>query len=195
MAENKPENKERRMDDLLDSALSVYSAVDARPGLEARVLARVQEAAKPQARSWNVRWLLTGAVATAIAAIVLSVVFSGPVRKPQNEQVRRHIPSSNQLQTGNSHQTPVVENNRHAKRAPVVRKEMRPEYQREELARNDRPPVFPTPTGLSEQEKLLLSYLAQTPKEELIAEARIPDPAEEEEFWKDQQPAVVRPLR
>jgi len=195
MAENMPENNERRMDELLDSVLSVYSAVEPRPGLEARVLSHVQEAANRQARSWNVRWLMTGAVATAIAAIVLSVLFSRPVRKPQVEQVRRDIPSSNQLQAGNSHQTPAVGNNRQATRAPVARKETRPEYQREELARNDRPPVFPTPTGLSEQEKLLLSYLAQTPKEELIAEARIPDPAEEEEFWKDQQPAVARPQR
>jgi hypothetical protein len=63
------------------------------------------------------------------------------------------------------------------------------------LAQRDRPAVFPTPTGLSEQDKLMIAYLAQTPKEEVLAQLRAPDPKEEEEFWKDQQPAVARPQR
>jgi hypothetical protein len=44
------------------------------------------------------------------------------------------------------------------------------------LALNERPAVFPTPTPLSEQEKLLLSYLAGTPREEVIAQSHSDEP-------------------
>jgi hypothetical protein len=44
------------------------------------------------------------------------------------------------------------------------------------LALSQRPAVFPTPTPLSEQEKLLLSYLAGTPREEVIAQSHPEEP-------------------
>jgi hypothetical protein len=44
------------------------------------------------------------------------------------------------------------------------------------LALNERPAVFPTPTPLSEQEKLLLSYLAGTPREEVVAQSHPDEP-------------------
>jgi hypothetical protein len=43
------------------------------------------------------------------------------------------------------------------------------------LALHRRPPVFPTPTPLSEQERLLLSYYTHTPREELIAQSHPED--------------------
>jgi hypothetical protein len=44
------------------------------------------------------------------------------------------------------------------------------------LALNQRPAIFPTPTPLSEQEKLLLSYLAGTPREEVVAQSHPDEP-------------------
>jgi len=44
------------------------------------------------------------------------------------------------------------------------------------LARSQRPAVFPTPTPLSEQERLLLSYYSHTPREELIAQSHPDEP-------------------
>jgi hypothetical protein len=41
----------------------------------------------------------------------------------------------------------------------------------------------------------MLAYLAQTPKEEIMAQLRPPNPEEEEEFWKDRQPAAARSQR
>ena len=38
--------------------------------------------------------------------------------------------------------------------------------------------VFPSPSPLSEQEKLLLRYLSRTPREELVAQSH-PDPPDE----------------
>src|SRR5262249_57257448 len=44
------------------------------------------------------------------------------------------------------------------------------------LALNRRPQIFPTPTPLSEQEQLLLRYVAGTPREELIAQSHPDEP-------------------
>jgi len=190
------QNDEKRLDDLLDSALSGYSAVEPRPGLETRILARIQDsAAQSRTRWWSARWLVAGAVATVVAVLVLSILFLRPTQGVQRVRVTPHAPSSNQAQTGSKPQHSAVEHDRLPKREAVARKERYAgPQQRQMLAQRDRPSVFPTPTGLSEQEKLMLAYIAQTPKEEVIAQLQRPQP-EEEEFWKDQQPAVVRPQR
>ncbi len=183
------QNNEKKLDDLLNSALSEYSAVEPRPGLEARILARIQDSAQ-QPRWWSVRWLVAGATAAAIAVIVLSVLFFRPARRPQRVEIQPNHPQAIQPQPQPSSEDTT------AKTAPV-RKEKRLSHAQpqQELALSDRPSVFPTPADLSEQEKLMLAYIAQTPKEEIIAQLRTPDPKEEEEFWKDQQPAVARPQR
>jgi hypothetical protein len=181
------QNNERKLDDLLDSALTEYSAVEPRPGLEGRILARVRDAAEqPRARWWTFRWVAIGALAAMIALIVLSVLLR-PVPKPSHGQVPKETPGMNQTQPGS---TDAI-----AKVKPLrPKRNMQPRLQ-PVLARRDRPAVFPTPMDLSEQEKLMLAYIAQTPKEEIIAQMRPPSPEEEEEFWKDPQPAVTRPQR
>ena len=187
------QNDERKLDDLLDSALASYSAVEPRAGLESRILARIQDAAEQQERWWCTRWLWAGRVAAAVAAIVLSAWLFWPVHKPI-QQVQQNIAPSNQVQASDNSQNDVGEQKRQAKRAPVIHKQRQTDYLRQELARSDRPAVFPTPTGLSEQEKLMLAYVAQTPKEEIMAEVRLRD-FEKEEFWKDQQPDASRSQR
>lgn len=183
------QNDEKKFDDLLNSALSEYSAVQPRPGLESRILARIQDSAQ-QPRWWSVRWLVAGAAAAAIAVIVLSVLFFRPARRPQQVEIRPNHPQAIQPQPQPNSEVTT------AKTTPVRRERRLPQAQpRLELALSDRPSVFPTPTDFTEQEKLMLAYLAQTPKEEIIAQLRTSDPKEEEEFWKDPQPAVVRPQR
>ena len=179
--------EDRKLDELLDSALSEYSAVEPRPGLETRILARVRDSAEPS-WWWRVRWVVAGVVATAVAVLALSVLSLRPARRLQPVQVHEEPPATVQPQPDSKVTT--------AKTAPIRRE--RPQHRakpQQELAQRDRPSVFPTPTGLSEQEKLMMAYLAQTPKEEVIAQLRAPDPKEEEEFWKDIQAAVARPQR
>lgn len=181
------QNDGRKLDDLLDSALASYSAVEPRPGLEGRILARIQKAAEqPQTQWWSTRWLVVGGVAAAIVVIVLSVLFSRPVEKPQQVQVHKEQPAMSDAQP----------DHRVATNPPRVHRKNRPHRvsARQELARSDRPAVFPTPTGLSEQERLMLAYVAQTPTEELLAQVQIRD-SEKEEFWKDPQPAASRSQR
>jgi hypothetical protein len=123
-----------------------------------------------------------------IAVILLSILFLRPVQKPQPVQVRGTNPPAIQ---------PQPESNRVTAKDAPVHKERRPHHGQlqQVLAQSDRPAIFPTPTPLSEQEKLMLEYVAQTPKEEIIAQMRPPKPEEEEEFWKDRQPAAARPQR
>jgi hypothetical protein len=187
------QNEERKLDELLDSALAVYSVEEPRAGLEGRVLAAIREdAERPRAAWWSLAWLAGAAAVAGAAALILGLLFFRPAKKPMKVEAKTPVPEMHAPVPQTSYPSGVGSNSK------VVAQRKRPvhhETQPAELAQRDRPPVFPTPTGLSEQEKLLLSYLAQTPTEELIAQARIPDPAEEEEFWKDQQPAVVRPQR
>jgi hypothetical protein len=169
------QEKDKRMqiDDMLDSLLANYSSAEPRPGLETRILANLREAEEKKASQgwWNFRWVWAGAVAAAI--IVAAVLINGRHRvEPSTHAILKTSPS-----------VPQPEIQAHA---PAVRNEtvrIRPRKslaptrpQNAALALSERPAVFPTPTPLSEQEKLLLSYLAGTPREEVIAESHPDEP-------------------
>jgi len=185
------QEKDKQIDKMLDSLLANYSSVEPRPGLETRILANLVLAdprdaeGREASRGWLCfKWVWAGAVLAA-AIIVGAVLMSG----------RHHVapPSNTVVQTGQpAVQQPVIQH-------PVVQeptmqssvppavgatpavhhrhKTLAPEPQQNvALALNQRPAVFPTPTPLSEQEKLLLSYLAGTPREEVVAESHPDEP-------------------
>ncbi|HKV95782.1 MAG TPA: hypothetical protein VJW20_24785 [Candidatus Angelobacter sp.] len=167
------QNDERKFDDLLDSALASYSAVEPRPGLESRILARIQDAAEQQQdRWWSTRWLWAGtAIAALIVVIALLVVRHGVIA-PQEKVIVRTPPAQAQPQP-----QPAVQNGGQEKVTKHVTAPRRhtAEIQNASLPLDQRPQVFPTPTPLSEQERLLLSYYARTPREELIAQSHPDD--------------------
>ncbi len=165
--------RDKQMDEMLDSMLANYSAAEPRPGLETRILANLREPAKKEAPLgwWNFKWILAGTVAAAI--IVAAVLINGRhrVAPPTNVVVRTSQPA------------PSAEIQPHAAIAPKQvgkihrRKPSTPTLPRNAtLALRDRPAVFPTPTPLSEQEKLLLSYVAGTPREEVVAQSHPDEP-------------------
>lgn len=164
---------DKHLNELLDSALSQYSAVEPGPGLETRIQATVREAGRAASPQWNWRWLWAGAV--ALAAILLIALLAGKrsvVPAPGNDLVQKKEPVAHPspesakaapLDSGNDAAHPLP---KHLKQQPeVVALKVEP-----------RRPVFPTPAPLSEQEKLLLSYYSNTPREELIAQSRPEDP-------------------
>jgi hypothetical protein len=166
-------DKQMQIDQMLDSMLANYSAAEPRPGLETRILANLQAAAgsKSSAGWWNFRWLWAGMVTAAI--IVAAVLISGRhrVEPPTNVVVKNTQPA------------PQPEIQPHVPTAPketvrIYRPKPRATKQPQNaaLALSQRPAVFPTPTPLSEQEKLLLSYVAGTPREEVIAESHPDEP-------------------
>ena len=174
------QEKDKQMDNMLDSLLANYSSAEPRLGLETRILANLRDAEGREASRgwWGFKWLWAGA-ALAVAIIMGAVLMSG----------RRHVapPSNTVVQTGQpAVQQPVIQQpaiqssapeavgqsrviHRHKTLAPVP-------PQNATLAWSQRPAIFPTPTPLSEQERLLLSYYSSTPREEVIAQSHPDEP-------------------
>jgi hypothetical protein len=167
------QEKDKRMDEMLDSLLANYSSAEPRPGLETRILANLRDAEenKSPAGWWNFKWLWAGAVAAVI--IIAAVLISGRhrVEPPTNVIVKTNQPAP---QPEIQPHTPAVRNETVRIRPRKSLAPTRP--QNAALALNERPAVFPTPTPLSEQEKLLLSYVAGTPREEVIAQSHPDEP-------------------
>ena len=167
------QEKDRKIDEMLDSLLANYSAAEPRPGLETRILASLRETPEKEAAQgwWSFKWIWAGMVAAVI--IVAAVLISG----------RRRIEPSAHVAVRTTQPIPQPEIQEHAPIAPkeTVRIHRRKppaarQPQNAALALSERPAVFPTPTPLSEQEKLLLSYLASTPREEVIAQSHPDEP-------------------
>jgi hypothetical protein len=167
-------DQEKHLDELLDSALSAYSSAEPRPGLETRILAQVREAAGTTgspSRNW--RWLWAGAV--AVAAVLLIAVWIGwhtQSPAPTNNVVRTNKPPAQPAPRFES-SAPVTASNP----ANHRRRERGVHSPQTVAIAVPRQPVFPEPTPLSEQEKLLLSYYAQTPRQELIAQSHPDEPS------------------
>lgn len=154
------------LDELLDEALPRRSQVEPRPGLEERVVARLREQPRSVVDFPFVRW-------SALSLAVLSLALAGflyfqrpsvPLRQevvvapepPAGSTADMAMASSAEPRAPTAAAAPRVEN-----RGPSSR-----------LPRRAAPPAprrqhFPTPTGISEQERLLLAYVAQTPPENL----------------------------
>jgi hypothetical protein len=166
-------DKQMQIDDMLDSLLANYSSAEPRVGLETRILANLREAEEKKASQgwWNFKWLWAGMVTAAF--IVAAVLISGRNRVEPTTHVI--------VKTNQPAPHPETQPNAPAIRNETVRIRPRKSLthtrpQNAALALNERPAVFPTPTPLSEQEKLLLSYLAGTPREEVIAESHPDEP-------------------
>jgi len=171
------QEKDKQLDELLDSMLSQYAAEKPRPGLETRVLASIAESLRPgPVNVW--RWLWLGAGAAAIAAVVIVVLVSTQSRptlpaptisqsqqQQSSPQVGLTTPEINGVP-----RTAVGRRKRSIRRARVIE------------ARQD---VFPSPEPLSEQEKLMLRYLSATPRQELLAQSH-PDPLPDDLALRDE---------
>jgi hypothetical protein len=161
---------------LIDSLLAEYSNVDARPGMETRILAtlRAESSAQPGRLGWW-RWILAGAGALAVTVAVFGIYISipplpappkisavGPPRLPGP-------PARSGVIAAATHRTltrprGTVQTQRGDERVAASVESVRQE-------------VFPTPTPLSDQERLLFRYLASTPQREIIAQSHSDEPA------------------
>lgn len=158
--------KEKQLDELLDSCLSSYSAVEPRPGYETRMQAVLREQlAKEHGHIWRSFWIV--GAAAAVGAVVVFIFLSLPPRPvrvgPIPTYSAQTIPGSVLLPGNAAHE--------HL-RAQVVKPKTKPGHS---LHGDTRPALFPTPAPLSEQEKLLVHYMSATPREELIAQSRPDD--------------------
>ncbi|MFI5106075.1 MAG: hypothetical protein ACHP79_14210 [Terriglobales bacterium] len=173
------QDKDEKLDAMLDSLLSTYSSAEPRPGLETRILANLQEATAKKSLGWNRNWIWAGAAAAAAAAILLAVYFSRPA--PQAPQVVVTPPAPQIVAPTH---TPPQESARQESTSQESTREAQPraphrQRSPEVLVADVRQDVFPSPSPLSEQEKLLFSYLRATPREELVAQSHPDEPPAE----------------
>jgi hypothetical protein len=164
--------KDRQLDEKFDSLLADYSAVEPRPGLQARILANLREAEGREVSPgwWNVKWLWAGAAVAAIIMAAILIIGRRNLAPPGKTVVQVGQPVPNQPEVQRTSPPTATAVPRHRKTFV----ESRP--QNATLAWSERPQVFPTPTPLSEQEKLLLRYFASTPREEVIAQSHPDEP-------------------
>lgn len=160
------QEKDRNLDQFLDSLLDSYSDVEPRPGLETRVLANLRDQAGRR-KSWPWRWVWAGCVTAALSALAFIVVLERPIEPPRPPVAYVVSPSVDRSAS-------AVTQRRH-----VAKKAIQPRHQEPVVAAVDtRPDRFPTPAPLSDQEKLLLRYLARTSRQEIIAQSHPDEPAE-----------------
>jgi hypothetical protein len=159
-------------DDELDAALATYAAVEPRAGLERRVLA-VLRARQLDAASRGRRWPVLAALATAGSILVVWAglrVAVGTFRTPAS-------PGGASSEEVAEDSQPGVTARRDIER-PVT--EVRPLQKRAQSAAHakdveatPRLEQFPAPEALSEQEKLLVRFVEDDPREAvLVAEAQ-----------------------
>jgi len=181
MADQKKDKQMQiQMDEILDSLLANYSSAEPRPGLETRILANLILASPRDAEGreashgwWTLKWLWAGAVLAAMIVAGLLVRVKRHVAPPSNTMVQTRQPVPQQPAVKSSLPSivgaPPAIHHRHKTLTPGLQQNVT-------LAWSQRPPVFPTPTPLSEQERLLLSYYSRTPREEVIAQSHPDEP-------------------
>ena len=179
----------RFVDELLDAALTRHRSADPRPGLEGRVLAHLR--AEPRPAPWF-RWGWLPALAS-VAALMLAVgAFYAARRGVPPERVSPRVART-------AEQPPVAAPSAPAELS-VPPRQPRPAEPRLEqpqpvqvavVAASPRRPQFPTPAPLSEQEKLLLRYVAEAPKQALLVAQANSRPLEDLRLEELRIPALV----
>lgn len=160
------------LDRELDAALAKYAAVKPRPGLEERILANLlSQQSHAVDRAWW-KWGLAGALA---AVVFVAAVLAWSPSKPSPPQIVQY-PSKIE-QSPNPPHLPVVSKDAH----PALQHATRPTrtaggrraHPAAVAEANPKLDVFPSPRPLSEQEKILESYVNQFRQEAVfIARAR-----------------------
>ena len=175
-------NDKDRLDRWLDSALNEHGKAEPWPGLEARVLANLAAHAKPSGFRSTWPWVSAGAVvAVLFMGVWLGVghrVIRGPdsaARHPTSAETQSRQPL--QEATPTAHMPPAVRPLRH-RRDPVIAT----------VAGTSEPRLkqFPSLRPLSEQEKLLVRYVNESPSDAvLIAKEQAARLREMQEYESD----------
>src|SRR3954468_24420124 len=150
------------LDRLLDAALKQYAPVQPREGLEGRILARLRsETTERTSRAW--RWS-TSATAVAGFTVIITIASLTHVRPQPRAAQQPSVTVPGPKLAASSEATKVIQRPKrrmHALNDSQVAKV---------LPKLDQ---FPSPQPLSEQERLLASYVAVYPKQAaLLAKVR-----------------------
>jgi len=168
----------------LDAALAKYAAVEPRAGLEERVLANLRaERAKSPDRGWW-RWTAVAALAAVAVVAVALTLRSG---RPTQPVAVKHILATAQSPREPERYAANGEANLVRPRGhQPVHRTLAPPHQPKAVVAAAVPKLdqFPSPQPLSEQERILKSYVAKYPEQAVLiaraaSEARRQDQLEE----------------
>jgi|SRR5579862_8996624 len=165
------DDQEKQLDHWLDSLLANYADAEPRPGFETRLLAALRE---PQS-AFRLGWLWAGAAAMVMAVAVSAVYYARLAELPPAPEIQVAGPPS---------PPPPIKVDGPGTKSyrPKSRVEIPPLVAHVDV----RPEVFPTPAPLSEQERLLLRYLAGTPRDEVVSRAHEDELADGIDLFKPQ---------
>ena len=160
--------EDRFVERLLDKTLARLGEHGTEPGLEARILARLQS--EPARTQWlDGRWKLAALLAAAAITAAAVVSVFQPRARQENPTVRKT------LTVATPRRQPATTPKSKSRR---VSKSETPRYPL--AATEPRLSVFPSPTPLTRQEKILLNLVEHNDRQALLALA---------------QPASAGPLR
>src|SRR5947208_2255403 len=134
------QDKDRNLDNLLDSLLARYSDTQPRPGLETRIMAQLREQAeRKKSWQWSLRWMWAGAAAAVLVVAFAFILRRGPaITPPQPPALRADwslLHNSGPL---------TAEPSRIAIAAHKPKTELRPEKIALATDKDTRPDIFPT---------------------------------------------------
>ena len=156
------EDCEDELDRILDSALAMFSSIEARAGLEERVLANLRTEESTEHRTW---WAW-GFAAVALTLVILAVTWHSKSQTQRPIANRIATPAGVKPTKSGSLQIPVIGS------ASSVRRAETPKHHAPK--ENPKLDQFPSPQPLSEQEKIMAMYINEYPENAaLIAEARM----------------------
>ena len=160
-------DKNRFVDELLDSALAHQRAATPRPGLETRILEGVRVAASERNALGKV-WKWGVAVAAVVVMfVVVRVAYRSHSPVPQTPQAANAVPAPSPKETlnANAEPTPVARPaTKVAQPNRIARHESKPSHR---VEAHHWPSQFPTPAPLTEEQKALVQYVYETPPEVL----------------------------
>lgn len=169
MANHNDNRKDRDgLDRTLDAALTQYASAEPREGLEERIMANLRSAdTRAAQRAW---WNWGFAVALAAVLIIAAVVvwrWNKPTHQPiAIDPMLKQAPVAPYVARGDEKSA--------SPRKSLPRRRLRRQPERAIVAAGPKLDVFPSPLPLSEQEKILASYVAGYPEHaSLVAEARM----------------------
>src|SRR5258708_4159241 len=157
------QERDRHLDTMLDSLLADYSSAEPRPGFETRLIATVRS--QQRRRKLTFGLVFTGSFATASA--VLAIALSQRMTLPEPPAIIGAVTTVPSI----ARPAAAAAHNAAHTRQPA------PQSTSQELA-EVKQDVFPSPTPLTEQEKLFLQYLRATPREEVVAQSHPDKPVE-----------------
>lgn len=184
------EDKNRFVDQLLDSALARHRAEEPRPGLEGRILERLRATASEKiagAKAWNL-WI----AAAATVAVVMMFVAIRVARRPYSPAVQTSkanktvpAPAPKEILAANSGTTPEAGNT-----ATVIEPKRIARHENKLSHRVEAhhwPSRFPTPAPLTAEQKALVQYVRDTPPQVLEA-SLLP-------HLSESQPTEIKPVK